>query len=160
MNIEVEAHPAFERDGLTIKSEVGLGYLDALLGNCTIPVTTVDGIAMIPIEAGTQPGQIARVRGLGVPNGDTGERGDHLITFRVDLPHSPTQEENEILIELDELIKSKRRSSPTPHHSDGNRMTSQNILTLGGEMSETEAEWPQQQHHQQQQSSVAPSEFF
>jgi len=86
VELQVESDPRFQREGVTIRSTTEVSYLQAILGD-TITVATVDGDQSIELPAGTQPGEILTLPGLGVPRlGNPVARGDHLLTVRVRLP--------------------------------------------------------------------------
>lgn len=90
----------FERDGINIRSEVKVSYLQAILG-CKIPVNTVDGEVEVTIPAGTQPGRVITLEERGVPRlGNPVSRGDHLLTISVEIPTKVTAEERELLEQL------------------------------------------------------------
>jgi molecular chaperone DnaJ len=90
----------FERDGINIRSDVKVSYLQAILG-CKIPVNTVDGEVEVTIPAGTQPGRVITLEERGVPRlGNPVSRGDHLLTISVEIPTKVTAEERELLEQL------------------------------------------------------------
>jgi len=85
VEVKVRAHPNFERDGLTIRSNVAISLDEAILG-AKIAVPTVSGQVQVTIPKGTSSGQALRLRGKGVRNAATGEQGDHLVTVQIVLP--------------------------------------------------------------------------
>ncbi|MCY4331243.1 MAG: molecular chaperone DnaJ [Cyanobacteria bacterium MAG CAR1_bin_15] len=86
VELQVESDPRFQREGVTIRSTAEVSYLQAILGD-TITVATVDGDQSIELPAGTQPGEVLILPGLGVPRlGNPVARGDHLLTVKVRLP--------------------------------------------------------------------------
>ena len=86
VELQVESDPRFQREGTTIRSTTEVSYLQAILGD-TITVVTVDGDQSIELPAGTQPGEVLVLPGLGVPRlGNPVARGDHLLTVKVKLP--------------------------------------------------------------------------
>ncbi len=98
--LAVEADSEFEREGLNIRSEITISYLQAILG-CRLNVNTVDGEEELNIPAGTQPNTVLTLENKGVPKlGNPVSRGDHLITVRVELPTRLTSEERELLEQL------------------------------------------------------------
>lgn len=93
----------FERDGINILSEIQVSYLGVILG-CQVEVKTVDGPKELEIPAGTQPGTVLTLEGLGVPRlGNSVSRGDHLITVLVEIPTRITAQERELLTQLAQL---------------------------------------------------------
>ena len=86
VQLQVEPDPRFQREGTTIRSTAEVSYLQAILGD-TITVATVEGNQSIELPAGTQPGDVLILSGLGVPKlGNPVARGDHLLTVKVKLP--------------------------------------------------------------------------
>ena len=86
VQLKVEPDARFQREGTTILSATEVSYLQAILGD-TITVATVEGDQSIELPAGTQPGEVLTLPGLGVPRlGNPVARGDHLLTVKVRLP--------------------------------------------------------------------------
>lgn len=96
----VESDREFVREGINIKSEILVSYLQAILGS-TIEVKTVDGKESLTIPAGTQPNTVLTLENKGVPKlGNPVSRGDHLITVKVNIPTKINSEEKELLEKL------------------------------------------------------------
>ncbi|WP_013323754.1 molecular chaperone DnaJ [Gloeothece verrucosa] len=98
--LSVETDEEFQREGVDIKSEITISYLQAILG-CRLKVNTVDGPEEITIEPGTQPNTVLTLANRGVPKlGNPVARGDHLITINVSIPTRINPEERELLEKL------------------------------------------------------------
>ena len=96
----VETDQEFIRDGINIKSEIKISYLQAILG-CKIQVKTVDEDEELIIPAGTQPNQVIKLENKGVPKlGNAVSRGDHLITIKINIPTKISAEEKDLLAQL------------------------------------------------------------
>ncbi|MDJ0690542.1 MAG: molecular chaperone DnaJ [Xenococcaceae cyanobacterium MO_188.B32] len=96
----VESDNEFTRDGINIRSEITISYLQAILG-CNLEVNTVDGKEELTIPPGTQPGKVLTLENKGVPKlGNPVSRGNHLITIRIDIPTKVNAEERELLERL------------------------------------------------------------
>jgi len=96
----VESDSEFTRDGINIKSEITISYLQAILG-CSLEIKTVDGTEELHIPPGTQPGKVLTLENKGVPKlGNPVSRGNHLITIRVSIPTKFNAEERELLERL------------------------------------------------------------
>jgi molecular chaperone DnaJ len=65
VNVRVEAHPMFRREGDDLVCEVPVGVIKATLGG-DLDVPTLEGRAVIKIPAGTRGGQRFRLKGRGV----------------------------------------------------------------------------------------------
>lgn len=106
--VQVKADPRFERRGDDLVAEVTVPLPDALLGG-TVGVPTMDGTVEMTIPAGTQPGQIFRLRGQGMPTRDGG-RGDELVRAKVVVPADLSEREKALVAEFARLRK--ERSGP------------------------------------------------
>ncbi len=96
----VEPDREFLREGLNIRSELSISYLQAILG-CRLMVPTVDGEAELTIPAGTQPNTVLTLEDQGVPKlGNATMRGDQLITVKIAIPTKINAEERELLERL------------------------------------------------------------
>ncbi|QDZ40150.1 molecular chaperone DnaJ [Euhalothece natronophila Z-M001] len=98
--LTIAPHPEFKREGLNIRSEITVSYLQAILG-CRVKVNTVDGEEDLNIPAGTQPDTVLTLENKGVPKlGNPVSRGDHLITVHVEIPTRLNSEERDLLEQL------------------------------------------------------------
>ena len=96
----IEEDLEFHRDGINIRSEIKISYLQAILG-CRLEINTVDGPKELMIPAGTQPNTVLTMENHGVPKlGNPVSRGDFLITVLIDIPTKITPEERELLEKL------------------------------------------------------------
>jgi len=83
--IQVKSHPFFRRDGRHLLCEVPIRMTQAALG-CELKIPTLTGSATLKVPAGTQPGQIFRLRGQGIPAVQATTRGDVLVRVNVEVP--------------------------------------------------------------------------
>ncbi len=82
----VEPHELFEREGANLHLELPVSVFQAMLGG-EIGVTTILGEdRTVEIAPGTQPGDVIRLRGAGMPDVDGGRRGDLLVHIKVVIP--------------------------------------------------------------------------
>ena len=96
----VESDREFIREGINIRSEITVSYLQAILG-CNLQVNTVDGKEALTIPAGTQPNTVLTLENKGVPKlGNPVSRGNHLITVKINIPTKVNSEERELLEKL------------------------------------------------------------
>ena len=89
IEIKIEPHPFFSRDGNDVLVTVPITLPEAILG-AKITVPTVDGKVTLTIPAWSNSGAVLRLKGKGAPNGKS--RGDQLVTLRVALPDKPDSE--------------------------------------------------------------------
>ena len=101
VHLRVAQHPLFRRDGLDVRSEHTIAFPQAALG-AVLDVTTLDGPIKMRIPEGTQPGQVYRIRGRGIPqaSGKTSPRGDHLVTIQIAVPTELTERQRALIEEL------------------------------------------------------------
>lgn len=98
IEINVAEHPNFKRDGNDIHINVPIDFVDAILGiNLEIP--TVYGDKTLSIPAGTQPGQILRMKGHGIKDLRTGKPGDQYVHLDIKMPTSLSKEQKRLLEE-------------------------------------------------------------
>jgi molecular chaperone DnaJ len=84
LTITVRKHPVFERDGLNLRVDVPVTFVEATLG-ATIEVPTLGGEPVrLRVAAGTPSGRVLRVKGRGVTT--TKGTGDLLATVQVAVP--------------------------------------------------------------------------
>jgi molecular chaperone DnaJ len=112
--VQVDAHPAFRREGEDLFGRVPISMTEASLG-AHVEVTTPEGPVTIEIPAGTQNGQRFRLRKRGMPRlGMTG-RGDLFVEAQVVIPAVTDDRGRALLRELAEILpQDVRRPSPAP----------------------------------------------
>ena len=98
VTVRVKPDPRFEREGPDTKSSVTVHVLDAILG-AEIDVETLHGTLTVTLPAGTQPGQVLRLKGKGLPELGRSRHGDHYAEIRVDVPSKLSKQERKILEE-------------------------------------------------------------
>lgn len=97
LNIRVNPHPIFWREGPDIYCEVPITIYEAILG-ASIPVPTLDGTAKMKIPKGTASGQKFRLQGKGAPNLENrGSRGDQYVIVQIVPPEKIDSETEEIV---------------------------------------------------------------
>jgi molecular chaperone DnaJ len=97
--VEVEDHPLFERDGDDLLCEMPITYSQAALG-ARIDVPTLSGAAELQVPPGTQPGDVFRLRGLGMPSVHGHGKGSLLIRVTLEVPRKVNARQRELLEEL------------------------------------------------------------
>jgi molecular chaperone DnaJ len=101
-DIHVADHPLFKRQGHDLVCAVPLSYPQAALGT-ELEIPLLDGRHQLTIPAGTQPGEIIRLRGKGMPDPHTRRKGDLLIQMHIEVPKKLNQRHEELLRELSVL---------------------------------------------------------
>lgn len=83
--VRVAADERFHREGTDLVTVVDVPATDAMLG-ATVEVPTLDGEREVEVPAGTQHGEQATLRGLGLPGLRGASRGDEHVVFNVVVP--------------------------------------------------------------------------
>lgn len=107
VKIDVTPHPQLERDGDNLYSKISISFLQAILGD-VVEVPTLEGGKSVPLSPGTQPGQVVRFQGEGVPKLRGYGRGDLFIEVEVKIPKNITPRQEELLREFMEIEKGKK----------------------------------------------------
>jgi molecular chaperone DnaJ len=97
--VHVRAHEAFVREGNNIISKQRISFSQAVMGD-KIGVDTIDGSVKMKIPAGTQSGEIFRIKGRGTNEPGRTSRGDHLVKIIVDVPKNISRTQRKIIEEL------------------------------------------------------------
>ncbi|YAL82179.1 molecular chaperone DnaJ [Dermacoccaceae bacterium W4C1] len=108
VEVHVRKHAMFNRQGNDLHCSVELPMTAAALGT-TLTLETFDGNEDVEIKSGTQPGDVIRLRGLGVTRLRTTSRGDLLVHANVRTPTKVDGEQQELLRQL-----AKARGEETP----------------------------------------------
>ena len=113
VTIRVQRHPAFDRDGNDLVHGCKVSIAQAALG-AQLEVPTLDGVTEVTVSPGTQPGDLVRVKGQGVPSLRGRGRGDLIVRFDVEVPTRLTDEERELLAQFATL-----RGETVANHDKG-----------------------------------------
>ena len=109
--VQTEAREAiFQRQDMNIFSTAPLTYAQAALGG-TVRINTVDGEVEYEVKPGTQTDTRIRLKGKGVPSlRNKNVRGDHYVTFVVQVPTNLNEEAKEALRKFDEACGNRPKS--------------------------------------------------
>ena len=110
MRVRLAAHPDFRVRGADLYYDLDLAPWEAVLGT-TVTTPTLSGQVKVHIPPGTNSGQKLRVRGQGLPQGKSGERGDLYVTVNVQLPHQLSDEERALWEKLSRVSRFNPRPS-------------------------------------------------
>jgi molecular chaperone DnaJ len=92
LEVRVEPHPEFTREGLDIRSMVKVPVKTALLGG-EADVSTIRGRIALKVPRGTSSGAVLRLRGQGIEA--RGAKGDHLLRIEITVPRELPSEVEE-----------------------------------------------------------------
>ena len=97
--VHVEPHDFFERDDRDIICQIPISFVQATLGD-KIDVPTLNGDKKLNIPRGTQPGDIFRFEGQGIPSLRGYGRGDQIIQVLVKTPTGINKKQEKLLREF------------------------------------------------------------
>ncbi|MDD5084290.1 MAG: molecular chaperone DnaJ [Candidatus Moranbacteria bacterium] len=100
--VRVKLHQYFERKGDDVFSTAEITYAQAVLGD-KIEVETLEGDVMMKIPAGTQSGEIFRIKEKGIPHLQKWGKGDHMVKIVVDVPKKLSKEQKKLIEALRKL---------------------------------------------------------
>jgi molecular chaperone DnaJ len=100
--VHIKEHKIFQREGDNLYCEVPIPFSVAALGS-EVDVPTLEGKARLKVPAGTQSGQIFKLRGKGIVNVAGRGRGDLLARLIVEVPSHLNAEQRGKLEEFSEL---------------------------------------------------------
>ncbi len=98
----VRKHAFFEREGNDLACEITLSFTQAALG-ARIEIPTLEGNEVLKVAAGTQPGEIIRLKGKGVQDVAGRRKGDLFVKVLVKTPENLSKEQKALLGKLAEL---------------------------------------------------------
>jgi molecular chaperone DnaJ len=100
--VHIKEHKVFQREDDDLYCEVPIPFSSAALGG-EVDVPTLEGKANLKVPAGTQSGQIFKLRGKGIVNVNGRERGDLLARLIVEVPTRLNAEQRQKLEEFSGL---------------------------------------------------------
>ena len=106
VGVVVKPHPFFERDGYNVWYEVKVSFVQAALGD-KLRVPTLDGDVEYILPAGTQPGDIFKLKGRGIPVLNSTRRGDQLVKVTVEVPKNLNEKQKEALMSFNTTMGAK-----------------------------------------------------
>ena len=97
--VEVTDHPRFEREGDDLRTSASIDVFTATLGG-EAEVETLDGKVTLKIPAGTQPEQVFRLAGRGMPRLKGAKtKGDLFVRVKVRIPRQLSSKQKALLEE-------------------------------------------------------------
>jgi len=101
ITIHVSSHAWFKRDGNDLLVDVPLSVAEATLG-AKVDVPTLDeGLVALTIPPGASSGTKLRLRGKGIVDPKTKNRGDQFVVIKIVVPKNVSDRAQELLQELD-----------------------------------------------------------
>jgi curved DNA-binding protein len=103
LRVRLAAHPEFRAIGADLYHDLEIAPWEGVLGATAMVPTLGGGRVKLRIPAGTNNGQHLRMRGLGLPKGKSGTRGDLYVVADVQLPPKATNEERALWEKLRDI---------------------------------------------------------
>jgi molecular chaperone DnaJ len=88
LRVRGKPHPFFRRERRDLHLDLPVTVTEAALGG-TVAVPTLDGKAVLKVPAGTQSGNVLRMKGKGVPGSRGEPAGDMLVHIGIAVPRNP-----------------------------------------------------------------------
>lgn len=112
-HIRIREHSLFQREGKHLLCQVPIAYPQAALG-ATIEVPSLEGRETVEIPPGTQSGDVFKLRGKGMPDLRSRNRGDLLVQVHIEVPKKLAPQHEEVLRQLADIenthVSPKRKS--------------------------------------------------
>lgn len=108
--VRIAQHNVFTRREDDLVLEMPVSFAQLALG-ATVEVPTLDGAVPLEIKRGTQHNTVLPVRGKGLPNLRTGQRGDLLVVVQVEIPQKLSARQEQLL--RDYATTEDRKVMPT-----------------------------------------------
>ena len=109
VEIRVQKHPIFTREGADLYMDVPVSFADAALGR-EVEVPTLDGRVNLRIPEGTQSHKVFRIKGKGVTPVRTTMKGDLLCRVVVETPTNLSNEQKDLLRQLQSSMGEHQQS--------------------------------------------------
>jgi molecular chaperone DnaJ len=110
-DLYVEVHIApderFARQGTELVTRLPVPVTTAMVGG-ELTVPTLDGEAAVEVPAGAQHGDVALLKGEGLPPLHGGRRGDQHVVFELVVPADLSEEQAELARRLDEQLTRRK----------------------------------------------------
>ena len=100
INLSFKEHSIFVRNGRDIHLNMPISISDAALGTKKM-VPTLDGSVKVSIPAGSQNGDILRLKGKGIEDVNYRRKGDMYITLNVIIPRKLDRNQKKLFESLD-----------------------------------------------------------
>lgn len=101
--VEVKDDPRFERRGNNLHTSATVDVFTAILGG-EAEVETLSGKVKLSVPAGTQPEQVFRLAGRGMPSvRNASEKGDLYVRLKVQIPKYLSPKQRELLEEASRI---------------------------------------------------------
>jgi molecular chaperone DnaJ len=97
--IAVKEHPVFSRHNNDLVCQVPISFSEAALG-ARIDVPTLKGMESMDVPAGTQHGEVFKLKGRGLPDVRSYRTGDELVQIVIEVPKKLNDHQKRLLREF------------------------------------------------------------
>lgn len=105
VDVELQPHERFEREGLDLITRHTISFPEAALGT-KIDIPLIDGgIHQVKVDAGTQPGTVLTAKGRGVPNVNGPGSGALHVIVQVAVPSKVSKRAKKLLRDLEDELE-------------------------------------------------------
>jgi molecular chaperone DnaJ len=104
--INVDFHDFFKRNNTDVICQMEISFVQAVLGD-SIAVPTLNGEKVFEIPKGTQPGDLFRFRGEGIPSLRSNKRGDQIVEIMIKTPTNINKKQEMLLREFAKIESNK-----------------------------------------------------
>lgn len=97
--IHIQKQSIFKYEGTNVLCEIPITPSEAALG-AEIEIPAIDGVLTMKIPSETQAGQKLRLTGQGILDSKTKQKGDFIVTIKIEMPKKLSDREKELYKEL------------------------------------------------------------
>lgn len=96
VHVRVKEHPLFRREGEHLILDLPISFVQAAMG-AKIEIPVLDGTTEVSVPAGTQSGEILKLRGKGIRRLNGNGSGDLIIRVAVEIPSKLSSRQRDLL---------------------------------------------------------------
>jgi molecular chaperone DnaJ len=97
--IAIKPHPIFSRHNNDLVCQVPVSFTQAALGG-SVKVPTLKGLENLDLPAGTQHGEVFKLKGRGLPDIRSYRNGDQVVQIWVEIPKKLNEKQKQLLREF------------------------------------------------------------
>jgi molecular chaperone DnaJ len=94
--IQVKKHKYFTRENENLYCQANISVSQASMG-ARVEIPTLYGMEIMSIPSGTQPGDVQKLKGRGMPNVNNHRKGDLYVRINVDIPRNLSKKQKDLL---------------------------------------------------------------
>ncbi|MBQ0105584.1 MAG: molecular chaperone DnaJ [Armatimonadetes bacterium] len=100
VTIQIPVHKEYTRERDNLYRAINIPFSYAALGADLEIKSIYDSPVKLEIHHGTQPNEVIRIKGEGMPNINSGHKGDLFVTLNVTVPKKLNDEQKELIMKL------------------------------------------------------------